>query len=103
VVLLRIWKLGSLRLLDKMLLALHEWPSLTRIGQVRSILYLPSLTQSQTACSVHGFYSLTNGSNIIADSIVLGSTFGTFFYLHSELNSCFRLGFGSLGSLEHLC
>ena len=27
-----------------------------------------------------GFYSLTNKSNIIADSIVLGSALGTFFY-----------------------
>ena len=27
-----------------------------------------------------GFYSLTNKSNIIADSIVLESAFGTFFY-----------------------
>ena len=77
-----------------MLLASHKWASLTRIGQVRSILYLPSLTQSQTACSVssvHGFYSLTNGSNIIADSIVLGSTFGTFFYtIDNNVEFAFR-------------
>jgi len=45
-------KLRSLCQLDEMLLASDERASLTRISWVRSILYLPSLTQSQTACLV---------------------------------------------------
>ena len=72
-------KLRSLCQLDEMLLASDERASLTRISWVRSILYLPSLTHAVTDCLLgklrtQGFYSLTNGSNIIADSTVLGST-----------------------------
>ena len=67
-----------------MLLASHERASLTKTGLERSMLYLLSLTQSQTDCSVNSGHrelivSLYNRFNIIADSIIFGSTFGTFF------------------------
>ena len=50
------------------------------------IIIVTCLTQSQTGCSVNSGHrelivSLYNRFNIIADSIIFGSTFGTFFQM----------------------